>query len=109
MEQTNVYKVYDEDWSGIMGTKQLRGFAIMQTKELLGYDDADEIEEKINSKEYIVLDDMKFIILDSMKDRLREIVKGVAEDKISINDITDVDAIEVLKLRYFQVDSLFIE
>lgn len=104
MEQTNVYKVYDEDWSGIMGTKQLRGFAIMQAKELLGYDDADEIEEKISNKGYD-----EFIILDSMKDRVREIVKGVAEDKISISDITDVDAIEVLKLRYFQVDSLFIE
>ena len=106
MTKVNVYEIkeyvdYDEP-TQIMGSKQLRGFAIEQIQQLSGED----IEELIA---YDEPDDISIVVAKSMRNRVRELVKEIVENKISIRAITDREAIELLKLRLFIVDKLNIE
>lgn len=93
----NVYKVSDDEWEDIMGSEQLRSFALDQMIEKINTSDDEEIAEDIDSD-----------VTDKYKDKVRELFKLYSDDKNVEEQLTDKLAIEVLKLRYFDVEKLHI-
>lgn len=95
---SNVYKVSDDEWEDIMGSEQLRDFALTQAVEKINTSDDEEIEDDIDS-----------YISDNYKDKVREIFKLFPNQKAVEEQLTDELAIEILKLRYFDVEKLYIK
>lgn len=95
---SNVYKVSDDEWEDIMGSEQLRSFALNQTVEKINTSDEEEIEEDIDS-----------YVDDNYKDKIREIFKLFPNNEQVLEQLTDELAIEILKLRYFDVKKLNIK
>ena len=95
---SNVYKVSDDEWEDIMGSEQLRSFAFNQTVEKINTSDEEEIEEDIDS-----------YVDDNYKDKIREIFKLFPNNEQVLEQLTDELAIEILKLRYFDVEKLNIK
>lgn len=99
--QTTIFRVYDDEWEKIMGSRQLRKFALYQLTEWYDRVSDVELEEEIEYK-----------IGSSMQDRIKEIVtdffnseKKYTEENYATK-ITVKDAIELLKLRYFDVEEI---
>ena len=80
-----------------MGSEQLRSFALDQMIEKINTSDEEEIAEDIDSD-----------VTDKYKDKVRELFKLYSDDKNVEEQLTDKLAIEVLKLRYFDVEKLHI-
>lgn len=95
---SNVYKVSDDEWEDIMGSEQLRSFALDQMVEKINTSDDEEIEEDIDS-----------YVTDKYKDKVREIFKLFPNNEQVLGQLTDELAIEILKLRYFDVEKLHIK
>ena len=85
-----VYKVYDDEYSEIMGTEQLREFAFYQLQEYCNIHEEKELEEDIECYE----DDLRFIIYYCY------------DNNILAHELSDIQAIELLKLRNFDVEEL---
>lgn len=95
---SNVYKVSDDEWEDVMGSEQLRSFALDQMVEKINTSDEEEIEEDIDS-----------YVDDNYKDKIREIFKLFPNNEQVLEQLTDELAIEILKLRYFDVEKLNIK
>lgn len=94
-----IYKVYDDEWEDIMGSNQLKEFALMQTCEK--YNTCDYEEE--------IVDDIEQWIDEPYKEAVKEIFKMIIaeeNDYVILAKFTDELAIEILKLRYFDVEKL---
>lgn len=99
---TKVYKVSDDEWEDIMGSSQLKDFALMQTCEK--YNTCDYEEE--------IVDDIEQWIDEPYKEAVKEIFKMIIaeeNDDVILAKFTDELAIEILKLRYFDVEKLYIK
>ena len=88
-----VYKVYDDQWEGIMGSGQLKEFCFDQTHEFLN-----TYEEEYDKDSIEALSDLA-------KDVLEDVKTGVTETSF-VDNVSNIVAIELLKLRYFDVDEL---
>ena len=97
-EEPKVYKVHNDEWEEVMGTKQLRVFAVNQARDYL---------EQVNESE-IRLDVLSYISKDYRKG-ITNLLEDIKRGSITMNDITDKEAIELLRLKDFEVDKLFIE
>lgn len=98
LTNSRVYKVSDDEWEDIMGSEQLRSFALDQMIEKINASDDEEIEEDIDS-----------YVDDNYKDKVREVLKLYSDDIDVEEQLTDELAIEILKLRYFDVEKLNIK
>ena len=85
-----VYQVYDEEWSQVMGSGQLKDFANLQLIEYINANSDDEIEE-----------DMKYYTED-----IKHIVNRRIKNSEPIKTLSDKQAIELLQLRGFDVEKL---
>lgn len=88
-----VYKVYDDQWEGIMGSGQLKEFCYDQTHEFLNAYEEEYDKDSIES------------LSDLAKNVIEDIKTGVTEDSFVDNVGVGV-AIELLTLRCFDVDEL---
>ena len=85
-----VYNVYDEEWSQVMGSGQLKDFANLQLIEYINTNSDDEIEE-----------DMKY-----HTESIKHIVNHRIKNSEPIKTLSDKQAIELLQLRGFDVEKL---
>ena len=96
-----VYYVYDDEWSDINGEEQLKEFALMQSQEkynTCGLED--EIIPEIHSR-----------ISEPFIDTVLEIFSRInnKDKNINILELITVDvAIQLLKLRDFKVDIIYV-
>lgn len=97
-EEPKVYKVHDDKWEEVMGTKQLRVFAVNQARDYL--ECANESEIRLDILSYVSKD---------YRNGITNLLEDIKRGSITMNDITDKEAIELLKLKDFDVDKLFIE
>ena len=79
-----VYKVYDDEWEGIMGSKQIKDFATSQI-----YNAPDDFAEE-NLKDYYK--DYKSIV---------NLANKVLDDNYKIKTMKQVD--KVFSVRYFEI------
>ncbi len=99
--KTTIYKVYDDEWSEIMGEGQLKEFAIYQI--VMNYD-SDVDEELIDAVETYISEDKQA--------KVKEILDNLCNEGNKISDedfaktITIEQAKDLLKLRYFDVDEI---
>ena len=94
MESTQVFKVFDEEWEEIMGSEQLKKFAIDQI---------------LNNYQYENDEDLIYTIEDSVTASNRQEIKNLIKqifDKKDATDLTNEQAIEILKIRNFKVKEL---
>lgn len=96
-----VYHVYDDEWSDINGEEQLKEFAMQQAIEFYNTtDNLKEIESNINC-----------FIEEPFKDTVKEIFNRLSESvsMASVYELFNVNvAIQVLKLRDFKVDIIYV-
>ena len=85
-----VYNVYDEEWSQVMGSGQLKEFANLQLIEYINTNSDDEIEE-----------DMKY-----HTESIKHIVNYRIKNSEPIKTLNNEQAIELLKLRNYNVEKL---
>ena len=101
MVQTTIFRVYDDEWEEIMGSKQLRNFALCQLKE--------HCNMLINEE---IKDEIEICVSEDKKDRIKKIITDFfnSENKYTeenyVTKITVKDAIELLKLRCFDVEEI---
>ncbi len=94
---STIYKIHDDEWEEIMGVQQLKKFAIYQMGEKFNYCDDEEIQEHI-----------KIYVSDEYQDQIREIINMFPDDDKVFQSLTPELAIELLKLRYFDVEEIII-
>lgn len=99
--KTIIYKVYDDEWSEIMGEGQLKEFAVYQTVMNYDYTSDEELHENINT--YVEKDKQARIkeILDRLYDK-----NNTESDEDFAKTLTVEEAKDLLKLRYFDVDEI---
>lgn len=94
-----VFRVYDDEWEQVMGTMQIRKFAFEQTTCFLDCNSDEEVEDEIEGA-----------ITLGKREIARKFIKGVQDGTITSKNyakhLNEDDAIEVLKLRYFDVEEL---
>ena len=89
----NIYKVYDDEWEGIMGSGQLKEFSYYQTQQFL--DTHDEEWERECTED----------LSNLSKNALEDIKTGLSEGSF-VENVSDGIAIELLALRSFDVEEL---
>lgn len=92
-----VYKVYDDEWEDIQGPEDLKEFTLMQMVEKVNTSDHEEIE-----------DDIKCYIDENMQEDTRKLMLLCENGTLTTSDYTIPQAIELLKLRFFDVDTLYL-
>lgn len=93
-EATQIFKVHDDEWEGIMGTEQVKEFAIEQISDEFKTIEDEELLDRIN------------IYIDSSKqDEIRTVLKRIFDNPDTV-DLTIEQAKEILVLRMFDVDEI---
>ena len=88
-----IYKVYDDEWEGIMGSGQLKEFSYYQTQEFLNSYDEEYEKDSVEA------------LSDLSKNALEDIKTGLSEGSF-VENVSDGIAIELLALRSFDVEEL---
>lgn len=91
----NVYKVYDDEWSTIMGPEQLRGFTFNQVRDMLCTNTKKEIDEFID--DYMSKKNRKFA---------KTLLRKLEKDSTVLEDVSEEFLIDLLKTRAFEVEKL---
>ena len=99
--KTTIYKVYDDEWSEIMGEGQLKEFAVYQVVMNYDYVSDEELE-----------DDIELNVTEDKQAEVREILNNLYNENNKMSDedfaktLTIEQAKELLKIRYFDVDEI---
>lgn len=91
----NVYKIYDDEWSTISGSGQLREFTIDQVSDMFYMNTFEEIDDYIDT--YMKEENREFA---------KELMRKFKDDNTALNSVNDEFLIDLLKLRDFEVKLL---
>lgn len=94
----HVYKVFDDEWSEIVGSTQLKYFAYEQTIEFINTNSKEEVTEIVGNS---ITPSLKELVTNLISD----VETGVTKTSFAEN-ISDGVAIELLKLRRYTVEEL---
>ena len=99
--KTTIYKVYDDEWSEIMGEGQLKEFSVYQAVMNYDYVSDEELE-----------DDIELNVTEDKQAEVREILNNLYNENNKMSDedfaktLTIEQAKELLKMRCFDVDEI---
>jgi hypothetical protein len=91
----NVYKIYDDEWSTISGSGQLREFTIDQVSDMFYMNSFEEIDDYIDT--YMTKKNRKFA---------KELMRKFKDDDTALNNVSEEFLIDLLKTRGFEVKLL---
>ena len=91
----NVYKTYDDEWSTISGSGQLREFTIDQVSDMFYMNTFEEIDDYIDT--YMKEENREFA---------KELMRKFKDDNTALKSVNDEFLIDLLKLRDFEVKLL---
>ena len=91
----NVYKIYDDEWSTISGSGQLREFTIDQVSDMFSMNSFEEIDDYIDT--YMKEENHEFA---------KQLMRRFNYDNTALNDISEEFLIDLLKTRGFNVEKL---
>ena len=91
----NVYKIYDDEWSTISGSGQLREFTIDQVSDMFYMNTFEEIDDYIDT--YMKEENREFA---------KELMRKFKDDNTALKSVNDEFLIDLLKLRDFEVKLL---